>query len=111
MHASHGYSELDRGRLSRMHFDHEEARAFLAGREPFVVSEEQHQAIRGAKEIAAGRRFAVAPLSLDGGRLGCIAVAPPEDAEFTDRHLRLLAGIAHQASSRSRTRGTSAASR
>ena len=97
MHASHGYSELDRGRLSRMHFDHEEARAFLAGREPFVVSEEQHQAIRGAKEIAAGRRFAVAPLSLDGGRLGCIAVAPPEDAEFTDRHLRLLAGIAHQA--------------
>jgi len=80
-----------------MHFDHEEARAFLAGREPFVVSEEQHQAIRGAKEIAAGRRFAVAPLSLDGGRLGCIAVAPPEDAEFTDRHLRLLAGIAHQA--------------
>src|SRR6266498_4792651 len=97
MHASHGYSELDRGRLSRMHFDHEEARAFLAGREPFVVSEEQHQAIRGAKEIAAGRRFAVAPLSLDGGRLGCIAVAPPEDAEFTDRHLRLLAGVAHQA--------------
>jgi diguanylate cyclase (GGDEF)-like protein len=97
MHASHGYSELDRGRLSRMHFDPEGARAFLAAGEPFVLSEEQHEAIEGAKEIAAGRRFAVAPLSLDGGRLGCIAVASPEDGEFTDRHLRLLAGVAHQA--------------
>jgi diguanylate cyclase (GGDEF)-like protein len=97
MHASHGYSELDRGRLSRMHFDPEAARAFLAAGEPFVLSEEQHEAIEGAKEIAAGRRFAVAPLSLDGGRLGCIAVASPEDGEFTDRHLRLLAGVAHQA--------------
>jgi diguanylate cyclase (GGDEF)-like protein len=97
MHASHGYSELDRGRLSRMHFAHEEGRGFLAGREPFVVSEEQRLAIKGAKEIAAGRAFAVAPLSLDGGRLGCIAVASPEDGEFNDRQLRLLAGIAHQA--------------
>jgi diguanylate cyclase (GGDEF)-like protein len=97
MHASHGYSELDRGRLSRMHFDPEAARAFLAAGEPFVLSEEQHEAIEGAKEIAAGRCFAVAPLSLDGGRLGCIAVASPEDGEFTDRHLRLLAGVAHQA--------------
>jgi diguanylate cyclase (GGDEF)-like protein len=97
MHASHGYSELDRGRLSRMHFDPEGARAFLAAGEPFVLSEEQHEAIEGAKEIAAGRCFAVAPLSLDGGRLGCIAVASPEDGEFTDRHLRLLAGVAHQA--------------
>ena len=34
---------------------------------------------------------------MDGSRLGCIAVAPPDDGEFTERHLRLLAGIAHQA--------------
>jgi diguanylate cyclase (GGDEF)-like protein len=97
MHASHGYSDLDRGRLARMHFDHEQARAFLAGREPFVVSEEHQEAITGAKEIAAGRSFAVAPLSLDGGRLGCIAVASPTEGDFTDRQLRLLAGVAHQA--------------
>jgi HD-GYP domain-containing protein (c-di-GMP phosphodiesterase class II) len=37
----------------------------------------------------------VAPLTLDGGRLGCIVVAPPE-GEFGDRQLLLLAGIAHQ---------------
>jgi HD-GYP domain-containing protein (c-di-GMP phosphodiesterase class II) len=41
--------------------------------------------------------FAVAPLTLDGGRLGCIAVAASEDSDFTERQLRLLAGVAHQA--------------
>ena len=94
--ATHGYSELDHERLSRMQFDHLAAAEFLAGKEPFVVTNEQHEAITGAKEVAGGKRFAVAPLTLDGGRLGCVAVATPDDGEFTDRHLRLLAGVAHQ---------------
>src|SRR5437870_12046873 len=34
---------------------------------------------------------------LDGGRLGCIAVAIPDDGGFSERNLRLLAGVAHQA--------------
>jgi HD-GYP domain-containing protein (c-di-GMP phosphodiesterase class II) len=38
----------------------------------------------------------VAPLTLDGGRLGCIAVAAPESGDFTERQMRLLAGVAHQ---------------
>jgi HD-GYP domain-containing protein (c-di-GMP phosphodiesterase class II) len=80
-----------------MHFDHEEARAFLAGREPFVVTDEQRDLIRGAREIGAGRTFAIAPLSLDGGRLGCIVVAAPSEGDFAERTLRLLAGVAHQA--------------
>src|SRR4029077_18462163 len=50
-----------------------------------------------ATDVGVGRPFAIAPLTLDGGRLGCIAVAPPEDGEFSERHLRLLAGLAHQA--------------
>jgi len=95
--ATHGYSELDRERLSRLHFDHASAERFLTGKEPFVVTDEEHAAITGAQEFGNGKRFAVAPLTLDGGRLGCIAVAPPEDGEFTERHLRLLAGVAHQA--------------
>jgi HD-GYP domain-containing protein (c-di-GMP phosphodiesterase class II) len=95
--ATHGYSELDHERLSRMHFDHLAAAEFLAGKEPFVVTDEQREAIIGAEEVAVWRPFAVAPLTLDGGRLGCIAVAPPADGEFTERHLRLLAGVAHQA--------------
>jgi diguanylate cyclase (GGDEF)-like protein len=97
MRATHGYSELDHERLSRMHFDHLAAAEFLAGKEPFVVTDEQHAAVTGSNEVAVGRPFAVAPLTLDGGRLGCIAVAPLADGEFTDRHLRLLAGVADQA--------------
>jgi HD-GYP domain-containing protein (c-di-GMP phosphodiesterase class II) len=96
MRATHGYSELDHERLSRMHFEHLPAAEFLAGKEPFVVTNEQHEAITGAKEVTFGRPCAVAPLTLDGGRLGCVVVAQPEDGEFTDRHLRLLAGVAHQ---------------
>ena len=96
MRASHGYSELDHERLAGMHFDHFVAAEFIAGREPFVVTDDQHAAIPGAKEVGVGRPFAVAPLTLDGGRLGCIVIAPREDGEFSDRHLRLLAGVAHQ---------------
>jgi diguanylate cyclase (GGDEF)-like protein len=95
--ATHGYMELDRERLARMHFDHESAESFFAGKEPFVVTDEQRAAIKGANEVGVRSRFAVAPLTLDGGRLGCIAVAAPEDGEFSERHLRLLAGVAHQA--------------
>jgi HD-GYP domain-containing protein (c-di-GMP phosphodiesterase class II) len=97
VHATHGYTELDEGRLGRMHFDHESAEAFFASKEPFVVTDEQRNAIRGADQVGAGTPFAIAPLTLDGGRLGCIVVAAPEDGGFSERQLRLLAGVAHQA--------------
>jgi HD-GYP domain-containing protein (c-di-GMP phosphodiesterase class II) len=51
----------------------------------------------GVSDVGPGNAFAVAPLMLDGGRLGCIAVAVPDDGDFTERHLRHLAGVAHQA--------------
>ena len=75
--ATHGYPELDEGRLGRMTFPGE-----LTHEEPFVITGEFQAAI--------------APLTLDGGRLGCIAVAPPTNGTFNERQLRLLAGIAHQ---------------
>ena len=40
--------------------------------------------------------LAVAPVVLPSGRIGCIAAAAPD--RFTDRKLRLLAGIANQTS-------------
>jgi diguanylate cyclase (GGDEF)-like protein len=83
LQATHGYPELDRERLARMVFPHELAAERLTSKEPFVV----------ANEFPA----AVAPLTLDGGRLGCIAIALADGAEFGERQLRLLAGIAHQA--------------
>jgi diguanylate cyclase (GGDEF)-like protein len=96
--ATHGYSDLDRERLARMHFDHETAEAFFSVKEPFVVTDEQREAMTGASDGGMRNKpFAVAPLTLDGGRLGCIAVAASEDSDFTERQLRLLAGVAHQA--------------
>jgi len=94
LRASHGYSELEHERLARLRFPHELAHAHLVGREPFVVTKEEYEAATG--EVGAGRPFAVAPLTLDGGRLGCISVASPTNDDFTERQLRLLAGIAHQ---------------
>ena len=79
-----------------MEFPHEVVEANLSRNDPFVVGEDEFEAATGVRDVGAGRPFAVAPLTLDGGRLGCIAVAPPLDGEFTERHLRLLAGIAHQ---------------
>ena len=95
--ATHGYSDLDRERLARMHFDHETAEAFFSVKEPFVVTDEQREAMTGASDVGMRKPFAVAPLTLDGGRLGCIAVAASEGSDFTERQLRLLAGVAHQA--------------
>jgi len=95
LHATYGYSELSRERLARMTFPHDLAERHLVDKEPFVVTEEHYNAI-ALKDIRTGRPFAIAPLALDGGRLGCIAVLPPDDSDFTERHLRLLAGLAHQ---------------
>jgi diguanylate cyclase (GGDEF)-like protein len=97
LQATYGFSELNHGRIARLHFTDHEARAFFADKEPFVVPPERHGEIRGATDVASGRAFAIAPVALEGGRLGCIAVGEPEESEFTDRHLHLLAGVAHQA--------------
>jgi diguanylate cyclase (GGDEF)-like protein len=80
--ATYGYAELDRERLARMVFTHDEAAEQLTSREPFVVTDELEAAI--------------APMTLDGGRLGCIAVTLPGGREFGEPQLRLLAGIAYQ---------------
>ena len=50
-------------------------------------------------EITGALTSAVAPLKLEGGRLGCIAATAPAlgDYEFSERKMRLLAGIADQA--------------
>jgi diguanylate cyclase (GGDEF)-like protein len=95
--ATVGYSELEHERLTSLTFDRTEAGKYFDRREPFTVTPEEHSKIDGAAEVGVGNGFAIAPLSLDGGRLGCIAVAQPEEGEFTERHLRLLAGVAHQA--------------
>jgi diguanylate cyclase (GGDEF)-like protein len=96
--AMHGYPELVRERMARLRFDHDDVAAFLEGREPFVPSDEELAALDGVTDdVRAGTPFAIAPLTLDGGRLACIVVGAPHGADFSERQLKLLAGIADQA--------------
>jgi diguanylate cyclase (GGDEF)-like protein len=95
--ATYGHSELEHERLARMRFDDAAAHAFLDDKEPFVVTPDENAAMEGVGEVGGSDAFGVAPLTLDGGRLGCIAVAIPDEGGFSERHLRLLAGVAHQA--------------
>jgi diguanylate cyclase (GGDEF)-like protein len=95
MRATWGHSELGSSRLMHLSFDPASVRELCACKEPFVVDPEQ--VVSDFGEIGVGSRFAVAPIQLDGGRLGCIAVTVPDEGEFTERHLGLLAGVAHQA--------------
>jgi diguanylate cyclase (GGDEF)-like protein len=65
-------------------------RAFERG-EPFVLEP------GSVDQVPAGEDpLAVAPVVLPSGRIGCVAAAAP--GEFPERKLRLLAGIANQAS-------------
>jgi diguanylate cyclase (GGDEF)-like protein len=94
--ATHGYAELDRERLARMQFPHELAAEHLSSQEPFVVRDEEYECLGATREVGGARPYAIAPLTLDGGRLGCIALAAPAEGDFSERQLRLLAGVAHQ---------------
>jgi GAF domain-containing protein len=71
-------------------------RALLEAEEPLVLRPEQITHIPGAE--TARVPLAVARLALKGGSFGCIvAAAPSPKHEFPERKLRLLAGIADQA--------------
>ena len=74
-------------------------RPFLTGTEPFVVNPADVMHMEEVYAIASRSPVAVAPLHLDGDRLGCIAAMAPAlgDYQFSKRKMRLLAGIASQA--------------
>jgi diguanylate cyclase (GGDEF)-like protein len=90
-----GYSELERGRLARTAVDPEHAAELLTRAEPFVLDPDGHGDT--CADLALGRACAVAPIALDGGRLGSIVVTAPDGESFAEQQLELLAGIAHQA--------------
>jgi hypothetical protein len=82
--------------VAEISFPSDQVRPLLEAVEPLVLRPEQIKQISGAEN--AGVPLAVARLALTGGRLGCIvAAAPSADHEFPERKLRLLAGIADQA--------------
>ncbi|MGE5273860.1 MAG: diguanylate cyclase [Verrucomicrobiota bacterium] len=67
------------------------ARRALEGGEPFVLRSGTADTVPTGDDP-----LAVAPVLLPSGRIGCVAAAVP--GEFSERKLRLLAGIANQAS-------------
>jgi diguanylate cyclase (GGDEF)-like protein len=75
----------------------------LDRQEPFVFDEKDLESIRtgltGEIEALRGLLLAIAPLRVEGVRGGCIAITAPAygDYEFSERKMRLLKGIAHQA--------------
>ena len=92
-----GYAEEERPRVLGWRFPREVAERGLAPKEPFAFDSSELERFGGGKALVKGQ-YVVAPFTADGGRLGCIVVAVPESAgDFSDRELRLLAGIAYQA--------------
>ena len=95
--AMHGHSDEERERLRGLSYGPTTTRQLLDRPEPFLLSPDELGTIDGA--YAGGDlTFAVAPLKLDARRLGCIVVgAPVGELESSERKMRLLAGLAHQA--------------
>lgn len=97
--AQYGYEGADASALTDMRFPADLARPILRMHEPFVLTPEQISTIIDPRSSLARGPVAVAPLRLEGARLGCIVVAAPAlgDYQFSERKMRLLAGIANQA--------------
>jgi diguanylate cyclase (GGDEF)-like protein len=92
--ASFGYApEVDPAAGRR--FSAAVAHEWLERPDPFVLEPSDAAGIDGVPPERVNR-FVVAPLRLEGGRVGAV-VATVEDREIGDRQLRLVAGLAHQA--------------
>jgi diguanylate cyclase (GGDEF)-like protein len=93
-----GYAAGEKPAQRGLRFPDELSRSFLEAHEPFVLDGTAIGAVEGLREAAAGGSVAVAPLRLEGDRLGFVVVAAGRDGEdFDERRIRLLTGVAHQA--------------
>jgi diguanylate cyclase (GGDEF)-like protein len=92
--ASWGYDPED-DPAGRRRFSAAIAHEWLDGSEPFVVEPDAVARIDTIEQREI-MRAVVAPLKLEGGRVGAL-IASLGDQPFGDRQLRLVAGLAHQA--------------
>ncbi len=92
--ASFGYTSED-DPAGRRRFSAAIAHEWLDGSEPFVVEPDAVARIDTIEQREITRAV-VAPLKLEGGRVGAL-IATLADQAFGDRQLRLVAGLAHQA--------------
>jgi diguanylate cyclase (GGDEF)-like protein len=97
--ATWGIEADERQAYLQMRFRDDVARPFLSADDPFIMKPADYAPIEGVEGLAKDALVAVAPLKLDGGRMGAIVVEAPAygDYEFSERKMRMLTGIAHQA--------------
>ena len=93
-----GYDGFQRQRITNARYEKAIVDRFLESPGPYVLPPGSMDDVEGISDEARGVTWAVAPLRTNG-RLGCISVAAPAlgDYEFSERKMRLLEGIAHQA--------------
>ncbi|HEX2044965.1 MAG TPA: diguanylate cyclase, partial [Gaiellaceae bacterium] len=89
-----GHAPDEEERLRAVRLEDRQVRDLLERPAPFELGREEMRALAGP---AGATPVAVAPLHLDAGRLGCVAVAGEPGDPFSPRKMRLLAGLAHQA--------------
>lgn len=92
-----GYSGIYLESASRARYPHEVVDRFMQPH-PYTLPPGSMDEVEGVHDEARGVTWAIAPIRADG-RMGCLAVAAPAlgDYEFSERKMRLLGGIAHQA--------------
>ncbi|MDQ3963809.1 MAG: GAF domain-containing protein [Actinomycetota bacterium] len=94
-----GYEEDRVAQLSQIEFAGDDVEPFLTRPAPFKMMQLEFMQIPGMPADPPDSAIAVAPLRLDGGRFGGLFIGAPAygDYEFSERKMRLLAGIANQA--------------
>jgi diguanylate cyclase (GGDEF)-like protein len=93
-----GYSVSDREKVAVARYPKDVVERFAANERPWILPPGSMDDIEGVSQESRGVTWAVAPLRTDG-RFGCLAVSAPAlgSYEFSERKMRLLEGIAHQA--------------
>lgn len=93
-----GYDSEKAQEMAKLRFPIEAAEPFLGRSGTFTMKSEDFLEIPGTPPASADASVAIAPLRLDAGRLGCLVAGAPAfgDYAFSERKMRLLAGIAHQ---------------
>ena len=93
-----GYEGSYRQQVAQARYPKEVVFQFLESAGPFVLPPGSMEQLEGIHPDAHRVTWAVSPLRMDG-RVGCLAVAAPAlgNYEFSERKMRLLEGIAHQA--------------
>lgn len=94
-----GYDDNAIAELARLEFAPDVVQPFAKLEQPFILRESELKKIPGNTAELLDALAAITPLRLDGGRLGFLVAGAPAfgDYVFSERKMRLLAGLAHQA--------------